>query len=310
MTVRKAGNDGEGSEAKTVERGKRILKVLVTGAGSFVGHHLVNWLKARGCWVRGVDLRRPQFSPTASDEFWIGDIRDSDSFLKAVADMDEVYQLVADMGRTGYITTNSASLTRNNVLINSRMLEAARIAGVDEYLHTSSACVYPSFLQNSEAACPLKESQAIPADPEQGCGWEKLFSEQMTAYYHEEFGLDMRIVRFHNIYGPLGTYEGGKEKAPAAICRKVALAKDGGSITTWGDGKQSRSFCNIADYIEGCTGLWNRTIRSRSIWVRTNWLPSTVSWISYVKSLKNPYRRFTIQPDRKACAAETATIPL
>ena len=227
------------------------MKGLVTGAGSFVGHHLVNWLKARGCWVRGVDLRRPQFSPTASDEFWIGDIRDSDSFLKAVADMDEVYQLVADMGGTGYITTNYASLTRNNVLINSRMLEAARIAGVDEYLHTSSACVYPSFLQNSEDACPLKESQAIPADPEQGCGWEKLFSEKMTAYYHEEFGLDMRIVRFHNIYGPLGTYEGGKEKAPAAICRKVALAKDGCSITTWGDGKQSRSFCNIADYIEG-----------------------------------------------------------
>ena len=227
------------------------MKILIAGAGGFIGSHLVNRLKAEGNWVRGVDLKHPQFSPTRSDEFHVMDLRSFDSCLKAVTGIDEVYQLAADMGGIGYISANHAHLTRNNVLINSHMLEAARIVGVDKYLYTSSACVYPHSLQDEEDITPLKEAQAIPADPEKGYGWEKLFSEQMAAYYHEEFGLNVRIVRFHNVYGPLGTYEGGKEKVPAAICRKVALAEDGDSIEIWGDGQQTRSFCYIEDCIEG-----------------------------------------------------------
>lgn len=227
------------------------MKILVTGAGGFIGHHLVNQLKAEGHWVRGVDLKYPEFASTASDEFHITDLRHFDSCRKAVDGMDDVYQLAADMGGIGYITANLALLTRNNILINSHMLEAARVVGVKRYLYTSSACIYPGFLQDTEDAIPLKEAQAIPADPEKGYGWEKLFAEQMTVYYQEEFGLDVRIVRFHNIYGPLGTYEGGKEKAPAALCRKVALTEDGGSIEIWGDGRQTRSFCYITDCIKG-----------------------------------------------------------
>lgn len=227
------------------------MKILVAGAGGFIGHHLVNQLKAEGHWVRGVDLKRPEFASTLSDEFHIADLRHFDSCLKAVDGMDDVYQLAADMGGIGYITANLALLTRNNALINSHMLEAARVACVGRHLYTSSACVYPEFLQDTESVIPLKETQAIPANPEKGYGWEKLFTEQMTTYYQEEFKLDVRIIRFHNVYGPLGTYEGGKEKAPAALCRKVALAEDGSSIEVWGDGQQTRSFCYITDCIKG-----------------------------------------------------------
>ena len=155
------------------------------------------------------------------------------------------------MGGIGYITANHAILTRNNSLINNHMLEASRLAGVGRYLYTSSACVYPSFLQDEADVTPLREDQAVPADPEKGYGWEKLFAEQLTMYYHEECGLDTRIVRFHNIYGPLGTYEGGKEKAPAAICRKVAEAGYESVIEVWGDGEQTRSFCYVDDCVEG-----------------------------------------------------------
>ena len=227
------------------------MKILVAGAGGFIGHHLVNQLKAEGHWVRGVDLKRPEFASTLSDEFHIADLRYFDSCLQAADGMDDIYQLAADMGGIGYITTNLALLTRNNVLINSHMLEAARVAGTGRYLYTSSACVYPEFLQGTEDVTPLREAQALPADPEKGYGWEKLFAEQMATYYHEEFGLDVRIIRFHNVYGPLGTYEGGKEKAPAALCRKVALAEDGSSIEVWGDGQQTRSFCYVTDCIKG-----------------------------------------------------------
>ena len=227
------------------------MKIVVTGAGGFIGHHLVKRLKAEGHWVRGVDIKYPDFESSASDDFQIGDLRNFESCLQATDDMDDVYQLAADMGGIGYITANHAFLTRNNTLINSHMLEAARVSRVRRYLYTSSACVYPSFLQDSENVTPLNERDAIPADPEKGYGWEKLFAEQLTTYYHEECDLDVRIVRFHNIYGPLGTYDGGKEKAPAAICRKVALAADGSSIEVWGDGEQTRSFCYIEDCIEG-----------------------------------------------------------
>ncbi len=227
------------------------MNVVVAGGGGFIGHHLIKRLKAEGHWVRGVDLKPPEFEDTAADEFVVADLRDFESCRQAADGMDDVYQLAADMGGIGYITANHAFLTRNNTLINSHMLEAARVARVRRYLYTSSACVYPSFLQDSEDVTPLREDEAIPADPEKGYGWEKLFAEQLTAYYQEECGLDARIVRFHNIYGPLGTYDGGKEKAPAAICRKVALAADGAAIEVWGDGEQTRSFCYIDDCIEG-----------------------------------------------------------
>lgn len=227
------------------------MNAVVTGAGGFIGHHLVNRLKAEGHFVRGVDLKRPEFAPSAADEFLIADLRHFESCLRAAEGMEDVYQLAADMGGIGYISANHALLTRNNTLINSHMLEAARLARVRRYLYTSSACVYPSFLQDGADATPLREAEAVPADPEKGYGWEKLFAEQLTGYYHEECGLDARIVRFHNIYGPLGAYDGGREKAPAAICRKVALAPDGGCIEVWGDGLQTRSFCYIEDCIEG-----------------------------------------------------------
>ncbi|MEX0762551.1 MAG: NAD-dependent epimerase/dehydratase family protein [Dehalococcoidia bacterium] len=227
------------------------MKILVTGAGGFIGHHLVKRLKADGHWVRGVDIKYPEYEPSTADEFVIADLRFFESCATATADIDDVYNLAADMGGIGYITANHATLTRNNILINAHMLEGARLAGVERYLYTSSACVYPSFLQHEEDVTPLKEQDAVPADPEKGYGWEKLFAEELSTYYHEDHGLDVRIVRFHNIYGPLGTYEGGKEKAPAAIMRKVSEAADESTIEVWGDGEQTRSFCYVDDCVEG-----------------------------------------------------------
>ena len=177
------------------------MKVVVTGAGGFIGHHLVKRLKSEGHWVRGVDIKYPEFQESAADDFLLADLRNFESCVQATDGMDDVYQLAADMGGIGYITANHAFLTRNNTLINSHMLEAARVSRVDRYLYTSSACVYPSFLQESEDVTPLREDEAVPADPEKGYGWEKLFAEQLTSYYHEECGLDVRIIRFHNIYG-------------------------------------------------------------------------------------------------------------
>jgi len=228
---------------------------LVTGAGGFIGHHLVRHLKDQGHWVRGVDLKKPEFEPTQADEFIVADLRDPRNCTRAVRGVQDVYQLAADMGGIGYISQGHASITRNNVLINAHMLEAARLASVDRYLYTSSACVYPSFLQDEGDIEPLREADAIPADPEKGYGWEKLFSEQLTSYYREDHGLDVRIVRFHNIYGPQGTYEGGREKAPAAICRKVAEAEDGETIEVWGDGQQTRTFCYVDDCVGGLTRI-------------------------------------------------------
>ncbi len=230
------------------ERGRRAL---VAGAGGFIGFHLVNHLKAKGFWVRGVDIKEPEYGAREADEFILADLRNFEAASRVVRGIQDVYQLAADMGGIGYISSNHASVTRNNILINSSMIEASRLAGVQRYFYASSACVYPSFLQGTDDVLALREGDAKPADPEKGYGWEKLFAEELTTYYHEDYGLDVRIVRFHNVYGPLGTYEGGKEKAPAAISRKVAEAEDGSHIEIWGDGKQKRSFCYVADCVEG-----------------------------------------------------------
>jgi len=226
-------------------------KVLVTGAGGFIGHHLVKYLKAKGYWVRGDDIKRPEFEESCADEFKLLDLREFNNCLEACEGIDEVYQLAADMGGIGYITASHAQIFRNNALINLHMLEAARKSGVKNYLYTSSACIYPQYLQKDPDVKELKEDDAYPADAEPGYGWEKLFSELGCQYYNEDYNFKTHIVRFHNIFGPLGTYEGGREKAPAAICRKIVKAKDGDEIEVWGDGKQTRSFCYIEDCIEG-----------------------------------------------------------
>jgi GDP-D-mannose 3',5'-epimerase len=226
-------------------------KVVVTGAGGFIGHHLVKALKQRGCWVRGVDVKRPEYEPTAGDEFEVLDLRRWADCLQATRGIDECYNLAANMGGIGFITEYKAEIMRDSVLINTHMIEAARVNGIRKFLFTSSACVYPGYRQNVTDVTPLKEDDAYPADAEDGYGWEKLFTERMCRHYHEDYGLSTYVVRFHNIYGPLGTYDGGREKSPAAICRKIALAPDGGEIEVWGDGKQTRSYCYIGDCVEG-----------------------------------------------------------
>ena len=236
-------------------------RVLVSGAGGFIGHHLVTHLKQQGYWVRGVDIKYPEFTPIDADEFEILDLRRWDNCLQATRGVDHVYALAADMGGMGFISGNHATILHNNSLINIHTLEAARVNGVERYLYTSSACIYPEHLQTDADVVPLKEEDAYPAYPQDAYGWEKLVAERACLYYAEEFDFDTRIVRFHNIYGPYGTYDGGREKAPAALCRKVAQAHDGHSIDIWGDGEQTRSFCFIDDCVEGIYRLMQSDYR-------------------------------------------------
>jgi GDP-D-mannose 3',5'-epimerase len=228
-------------------------KVLVTGAGGFIGHHLVTYLKERGYWVRGVDLKHPEFAPSDADEFLVLDLRRWPDCLEATAACDEVYALAADMGGMGFISSHHAEILHNNLLISTHTLDAARQNGVKRYLYTSSACIYPEYRQTTTDVTPLREEDAYPAEPQDAYGWEKLVTERLCMHYREQYGIETRTVRFHNIFGPLGTWEGGREKAPAAMCRKVAMAKLTGDpvVEIWGDGEQTRSFCYIDDCVEG-----------------------------------------------------------
>jgi GDP-D-mannose 3', 5'-epimerase len=230
-----------------------MKKVLVTGAGGFIGHHLVSYLKKFGYWVRGVDLKDPEYGVTDADEFMLLDLRRWDNCLQATNGVEEVYALAADMGGMGFISAHHAQILHNNSLINIHTLDAARENGVKRYLYTSSACIYPEYKQTDTNVIPLKEEDAYPAQPQDAYGWEKLIAERLCTHYREDYGIATRIVRFHNIFGPFGTWDGGREKAPAAMCRKIATAKFTGNheIEIWGDGEQTRSFCLIDDCVKG-----------------------------------------------------------
>lgn len=233
---------------------------LVCGAGGFIGSHLVRRLKEEGFWVRGVDLKYPEYSDSAADDFIHGDLRDQ-QVCQSIMDrpFDEVYQLAADMGGAGYIFTgeHDADVMHNSAIINLNIAHLAVKTGVKKIFYSSSACMYPAYNQQDPENPKCSEDSAYPAEPDSEYGWEKLFSERLFLSYHRNYGLEVRIARFHNIFGPEGTWTGGKEKAPAAICRKVAEAPNGGTIEIWGDGKQTRSFLYIQECLEAVHRLMN-----------------------------------------------------
>lgn len=235
-------------------------KILVTGAGGFIGHHMVKYLKRKGFFVRGVDIKKPEFEKTVADEFFLLDLRDWVNAQKAVKGIDHVYNFAANMGGIGFIETVHAEVMHDNVLINTQILEASRQNKVKRFFFSSSACIYPRYLQKKPLNRGLKEDDAYPADPDNEYGWEKLFTERLCNDYLKDYGLETRIARFHNVFGPLGTWQGGREKSPAAICRKVALAKMEDTIEVWGDGKQGRSYCFINDCVEGVFKLMQSNI--------------------------------------------------
>ncbi len=232
-------------------------RILVNGAGGFIGGHLVKRLKAEGFWVRAVDLKHNEFTASPADEFIIGDLRDPSVVCQVIQGIDEVYQLAADMGGAGYIFTgeHDAAVMHNSATINLNVLEAGRLASVKKFFYSSSACMYPEHNQLDPNNPNCSEDSAYPAAPDSEYGWEKLFSERLYLAYSRNYGIDVRIARFHNIFGPEGTWMGGKEKAPAAMCRKVAEARDGDEIEIWGDGEQTRSFLYITECLEGVRRL-------------------------------------------------------
>jgi GDP-D-mannose 3', 5'-epimerase len=241
-------------------------KALVCGAGGFIGSHLVKRLKTEGFWVRGVDVKLPEFAVSAADEFVQGDLRDPD-LCNAVTDVAEVYQLAADMGGAGYVFTgdHDAGIMHSSALINLNLIQASTDNKVDRIFYSSSACIYPAYNQENVNNPNCAEDSAYPAAPDSEYGWEKLFSERIYLAYQRNTGIRVRIARFHNIFGPEGTWQGGKEKSPAALCRKVAEAVDNQPIEIWGDGKQTRSFLYVDECVEGirrlmqsdCTGPIN-----------------------------------------------------
>jgi nucleoside-diphosphate-sugar epimerase len=235
-----------------------MKKALVCGAGGFIGSHLVKRLKREGFWVRGVDLKYPAFSETEADDFIVGDLRDMTVCREAVdCAFDEVFQLAADMGGAGYVFTgeNDAEIMHNSAQINLNVLEACRRRNTWRVFYSSSACIYPEHRQTSADNPGLAESDAYPAGPDSEYGWEKLFSERLYMSYARNHGFTVRVARFHNIFGPEGSWCDGREKAPAAICRKVAMAPSNGEVEIWGDGEQTRSFLYIDECLEGSLRL-------------------------------------------------------
>lgn len=237
-----------------------MKRILVLGAGGFIGSHLVKKLKRSNCWIRGVDIKKPEFDETEADEFVLGDLRDQ-KFVESVVsdDINEIYQLAADMGGAGYIFTgeHDADIMHNSAIINLHLIDQIVNKGINKIFYSSSACMYPKENQNDPNNPMCNEDSAYPANPDSEYGWEKLFSERVYLSLMRNYGIEVHIARYHNIFGPMGTWAGGREKAPAAMCRKVAEAKEGDEIEVWGDGKQTRSFLYIDECVDATIALMN-----------------------------------------------------